>query len=248
MTDPLTLSVVTLLGKYAIDAGITLAKEAGPAAAKKAAELAKVALDYLRQKPDSQVIADLYESKPDVYGDALADQLDAAVQADAAFKEQLAALMAEYERAAPAVQATLTGSGAIAQGEGATAVGQRGAHVGGSAGMVITGDHNVIQVGPAAAAPAGEPVRLDWTDPVSGQALQAQVDLVALRDKLVEHFSLAELEDLCFQLGVDGDDIPGQTRPAKAREMVTYFDRRGRLTELLAACRQERPHVQWLDG
>jgi hypothetical protein len=248
MTDPLTLSVVTILGKYAVDAGVTLAKEAGPAAAKKAGQLLKAALDYLRQKPEGQVIAASFEAKPDVYAKPLEDQLQTAVQADPAFRDQLAALLAEYQAQAAAPQATLTGSGAVAQGEGATAVGERGSYVGRDAGLIITGDHNVIQVGPQTTAPAGEPVDLEWADPVSGRPLQAQVDLVALRDKLVQHFSLAELDDLCFKVGVDEEEIPGRTRPEKAREMVQYFRRRNRLPELLAACRAERPTIQWLDG
>lgn len=248
MTDPLTLTVVTILGKYAIDAGATLARQAGPAAASKAGQLFKAALDQLRQKPEGQVIAAGFESKPEVYAKPLEDQLETATQADPAFKEQLAALLAGYQAESATFQATLTGSGAIAQGPGATAVGQRGANVGRDAGMIITGDHNVIQVGPQTTAPAGEPVDLEWTDPVSGQPLQAQVDLVALRDKLVKHFSLSELDDLCFKVGVDDEEIPGATRPEKAREMVGYFKRRGLLPELLAACRAERPNVQWLDG
>lgn len=248
MTDPLTLSVVTILGKYVIDAGITLAKEVGPAAATKAGQLLKAALDHLRKKPEGQVIAAGFEAKPDVYARPLEDQLGTAVQADPAFKEQLAALLDEYKAQEAAFQATLTGSGAIAQGQGATALGERSSYVGRDAGLIITGDHNVIQVGPQTTAPAGEPVDLEWSDPVSGRPLQAQVDLVALRDKLVQYFSLAELDDLCFKVGVDDEEIPGQTRPEKAREMVQYFQRRNRLPELLAACRAERPTVQWLDG
>ena len=46
----------------------------------------------------------------------------------------------------PSYQATLTGSGAIAQGEGAVAAGERGVAVGGDVkgGTIVTGDGNVV--------------------------------------------------------------------------------------------------------
>lgn len=147
MTDPLTISVVSILGKYAIDAGAKLIEEAGPPAAKKAAELAKVALGYLRKKPDGEVIADGFEAKPDVYAAPLEDKLDSAIQADPAFKEQLATLVSAFEEEQATYRASLTGSGAIAQGPGATAVGERGSYVGGSAGVVVTGDSNTVSAG-----------------------------------------------------------------------------------------------------
>jgi hypothetical protein len=248
MTDPLTQTVVAIMGKYVVDAGVKLAKEAGSAAAAKAADLAQVALGHLRREPAGQVIADGFEAKPDVYAKPLEDQLATAVQADPAFKEQLAALLADYEAEQASYQASLSGSGAIAQGDQATALGERSSYVGGSAGMIITGDHNVIQVGPPGPTPSGEPARLEWTDPASGQTQEIDVDLVALRDRLVEHFSLGELNDLLFTLGVDDEDIPGRTRSDKARQLIGYFDRRGRLPDLLAACRAARPNVEWLAG
>ena len=39
-------------------------------------------------------------------------------------------------------------------------------------------------------------------------------------------FSISELDDLCFEYGVDPEDIQGSTKTAKARELVLYVDRR----------------------
>lgn len=157
MTDPITASVVIILGKYAIDKGATLAREAGPAAAKKAGELLQTALAYLRRDPTKQVIADRYEQNPEKAAPLLEDDLNEAVQADADFAAQLQALLAQYEEAAKAhaaatgtsYSATVKGGGAVAQGPGATAVGQRGVYVGGSvSGSVVSGDDNTVtQVG-----------------------------------------------------------------------------------------------------
>jgi hypothetical protein len=246
-----------------VDAGAKLAQEVGPAAAKKAAELAKVALDHLRKKPEGKMVADNFEEKPAVWQKPLEVELETAVQADPNFKAQLAALLGQYETATVSYQATLTGSGAIAQGPGATALGERAVQVGGNVGgSIVTGDQittgdisgSGIAIGRGAQAsvsgrqPEAEPITFQWTDPVSGQVNEGQVDAVALRRNLVNYFSLDELSTICFDLDVPPDLIPGQGLEAKAREMVIYFTHRERLPELLAVCRRERENVDWLGG
>jgi hypothetical protein len=58
---------------------------------------------------------------------------------------------------------------------------------------------------------------------------------------LDDYFSASELRSLCFDLGVDHDDLPGDGQEAHARELVAFLERRGRLAELEAACRRLRP-------
>lgn len=58
---------------------------------------------------------------------------------------------------------------------------------------------------------------------------------------LASLFDMEELDDLAFQLGVDHGQIEGTTVTRKARSMVTYFKRRGRLDDLIALARKERP-------
>jgi hypothetical protein len=67
---------------------------------------------------------------------------------------------------------------------------------------------------------------------------------VALRDFLVAHFNDNDLRDLCFEIGIEDEDVPGDTRSAKAREIVRYCQRHTRLEDLKAACAQLRPK-QW---
>ena len=55
---------------------------------------------------------------------------------------------------------------------------------------------------------------------------------INLNDFIIQHFSLGEVRDLCFQLGLDSDDLDGSTRSEKARELVEYLRRRGRLADL----------------
>lgn len=53
-----------------------------------------------------------------------------------------------------------------------------------------------------------------------------------LRRALVECFDDSELRTLCFDLGVDYDSLPGDSKTDRARELVSYFWRRGHLVTL----------------
>jgi hypothetical protein len=69
--------------------------------------------------------------------------------------------------------------------------------------------------------------------------------LLGLRNAISAAFSLEELRGLCFELGIDFDDIRGETREAKARELVLYCQRRSRLEQLAEACARLRPNISW---
>ena len=62
---------------------------------------------------------------------------------------------------------------------------------------------------------------------------------------LLEGFSREDLKDLCFELGIDYDDLPAEGRSAKARELITYMERRGRTAELVILGAEKRPHLDW---
>jgi Effector-associated domain 7 len=69
--------------------------------------------------------------------------------------------------------------------------------------------------------------------------------LTDLRLKIVEHFDDEELRTLCFDVGVDYDNLRGQGKEAKARELIDYMQRQGRLSDVIQACRKARPRVDW---
>jgi hypothetical protein len=69
--------------------------------------------------------------------------------------------------------------------------------------------------------------------------------LAQLRQNLAEYFGDSELRDVCFDLGVSYDDLGGESKADKARELVAHLDRRGRLEELVALCSRLRPLVSW---
>lgn len=62
---------------------------------------------------------------------------------------------------------------------------------------------------------------------------------------LNQHFSLEELKTLCFDLGIDYENLSGSGKAAKARELVLYLDRRGQLPKLISVGKRQRPNVQW---
>ena len=73
------------------------------------------------------------------------------------------------------------------------------------------------------------------------------MSLPNLRDLLAHHFSLEELRGLCFDLGLEYEDLPGETRPGRAQSLIEYCLRRGRLPELHRRCTALRPLVDWPD-
>lgn len=68
-----------------------------------------------------------------------------------------------------------------------------------------------------------------------------QPDATQLHPFIVDHFSLDELKTLCFNLGIEFDDLGGDTRQGKARELVKAMQRQTRLDHLAAHLSLARP-------
>lgn len=66
-----------------------------------------------------------------------------------------------------------------------------------------------------------------------------------LRHVLEQYFNESELHTLCFNLGIDYEQLSGTNKSDKARELVTYAERHGRLSELEMRCRALRPNAEW---
>ena len=65
-----------------------------------------------------------------------------------------------------------------------------------------------------------------------------------LRAVMADSFSLAELQQLCFDLGVDWESIEGEGKENRAQGLLQYFTRRGDLPRLLAVVRERRPNAR----
>ena len=72
----------------------------------------------------------------------------------------------------------------------------------------------------------------------------APTERATLRRNLVASFSAEELRDLCFDLGIEHENLP-QTKAGMARGVVEHCERRGLTGELVALCRRLRPQVTW---
>ncbi len=65
---------------------------------------------------------------------------------------------------------------------------------------------------------------------------------------IVAHYNREELKTLCFSLGINYDELGGEVLSAKARELLAYLDRRGRIPDLIATGKRLRPDVAWDDA
>lgn len=69
--------------------------------------------------------------------------------------------------------------------------------------------------------------------------------LAPLRQNITVRFSDQEIRTLCFDLDVDYEDLPGEGKESKVRELIAYMRRRDRIPELVNYCCEQRPSVDW---
>jgi hypothetical protein len=58
-------------------------------------------------------------------------------------------------------------------------------------------------------------------------------------------FSMNELSGLAYSVGLDLEDLPSSGKSGKAQELLGYFERRGRIRQLLEAAAKARPDIHW---
>lgn len=83
------------------------------------------------------------------------------------------------------------------------------------------------------------------TAPVQKSLPSNRNSLLTLRDNLNTYFSLSEIRTLCFDLGIDYEDLGGDSKNDKVMNLVQFMQRHGRLQELEDLVRQERPYASW---
>src|SRR5579859_1506344 len=66
-----------------------------------------------------------------------------------------------------------------------------------------------------------------------------------LRHLLGLCFSLDEIRTLAFDIGVDFDELSGESKTAKIRELILFSERRNILDALIAAAAGARPDIFW---
>lgn len=70
-------------------------------------------------------------------------------------------------------------------------------------------------------------------------------EMQQLSPKIQASFDKSELRQLCFDLGVDMEDLNGDNRLDKIHSLVTYMKRRNRLPDLVKRCAHLRPDTDW---
>ncbi len=120
--DPVVAAVITIIGKYAIDKGAELAKEAGPKAVEIAEKLFKKVVERFSKNPADAQNLEKFEQKPDTYQAPVADALEEQMK-DATFANEIKQLLAQYKAAAPEGAPGTTNITQIA-GDNAVQIGQ----------------------------------------------------------------------------------------------------------------------------
>lgn len=76
------------------------------------------------------------------------------------------------------------------------------------------------------------------------EIIPSQVDLTILRKLIIPAFNRAEINVLCFHLGLDYENFP-DNKEEKILELIRYCQRNNRLQELLYYCQEKRPNTNW---
>ena len=71
--------------------------------------------------------------------------------------------------------------------------------------------------------------------------------LARLRQMVQDRFDESELRTLCFDLHIDYENLLGQSKADKARELVAYLKRHDRVPDLAQVVGQSRPDIPWED-
>lgn len=70
-----------------------------------------------------------------------------------------------------------------------------------------------------------------------------QVSLLAMQIQQV--YMLSELRQLSYFLGVEFENLSGNTRFDKAYGLVNHFQNRNELSCMLSYLEEDRPHIDW---
>lgn len=98
--DPVVAAIITIVGKYAVDKGAELAKEAGPKAVEIAGKLFNKISERFSKNPADAQNLEKFTEKPETYQAPVADALEEQLK-DEAFAKEVEQLLEQYRAAAP---------------------------------------------------------------------------------------------------------------------------------------------------
>jgi internalin A len=89
-------------------------------------------------------------------------------------------------------------------------------------------------------------VELNVKEVLNGVRAEIMPEPYRLKELIIKHLSLDELDDLCFRFKISLEDIEGpMTKDAKARNLIRQFERTRRMPELMAVLRELRKDMTW---
>jgi hypothetical protein len=94
----------------------------------------------------------------------------------------------------------------------------------------------------AAAEPARE-VQPAPAGPGDSPAAAQGITPVQLLPVLNVYFDIGDLKALCFELGLDYDNLEGNTKKGKSLALIQYCQRHGRFLELVQQVQKDRPNA-----
>jgi len=103
--------------------------------------------------------------------------------------------------------------------------------------------HNLFVVVSLPSSVAGRPEARPKVG-VAPVSAVAPIDRVGLRRVIDVAFNLDELKSICFELGIDHEELAGSTKSAKIQELIGFCERRGRFSDLVRQVRTLRPHME----
>lgn len=71
------------------------------------------------------------------------------------------------------------------------------------------------------------------------------IDLKHIRRKMNESLGINDLEELCFDLRIEYENIPGDTKRGKILGLIKETNKTQKLDDLVLLCEQKRPNILW---
>ncbi len=71
---------------------------------------------------------------------------------------------------------------------------------------------------------------------------------IQIETRAENQHTVSELITLCFDLNIDYENLPGQGKASKARELVGYLKRHRRMADLIVVGQAARPELPWLSA
>lgn len=65
------------------------------------------------------------------------------------------------------------------------------------------------------------------------------------RKLLVDYFSIPELNNLCFDLGIDSENLKSQVKDDFVISLLRHVERNNRMDELIKLCEKDKPNLDW---